>query len=122
MWKSLRSRMLVPLSGDEVKRGYLEPPNLRCIIRLINAVRDAGASLHHLDIKLSSLGQLMDLVPAPNSRPLSSSGMQQLRTLLFTHDYSGRNMHEDDGQDSEEDDKGAAGLLELRRLAEVKEI
>ena len=89
VWENLR-RMLVPLSQYRVEIGLLEPPSIRCIIRLIDAVRVAGAaSLHHLDINLSSLGRSKDLVPAPDSPSLFSSGMQQLRTFAFRYEYSG---------------------------------
>ncbi|KAK0616678.1 hypothetical protein B0T14DRAFT_546841 [Immersiella caudata] len=52
MWESLCSQMLAPLSGYHVEKHLLDSPSLRCVPRLIDAVRDAGVLLHHLDIKL----------------------------------------------------------------------
>jgi len=109
IWENLRSRMLVPLRGDIVNRGHLVPPSIRCMLRLIDAVRIAGAtSLHHLEIKLSSLGRSKDLVPAPDSRSLFSSGMQQLRTFTFQQGYS-----EDFGEDGEDHAGGVKSMVEF---------
>jgi hypothetical protein len=86
IWESLRSKMLAPLTGYSVQKNHLDPPSLQCVTRLINAVRQAGASLHHLDIKLSSLRRSIDLVPSPDSRLLFSSGMRQLRSFRLVYE------------------------------------
>ncbi|KAK4446612.1 hypothetical protein QBC34DRAFT_411049 [Podospora aff. communis PSN243] len=101
MWESLRSQMLAPVNGYTVKKDHLDPPSLQCVSRLIDAGREFGVSLHHLEIKLSSLSRSMDLVPPPDSRPLFSSGMQQLRTFTFKCDSEDPTNGQDDGEEED---------------------
>jgi hypothetical protein len=113
IWERLSSCMLQPLIGYEAKRAHLEPPDYQCVIPLVDAVRHAGAFLHHLIIKLSSPGQPMDLVPTPDLRPLFSSGMQQLRTFSFE---LSRDHDDNDDQDADEVHEFLSACLDTSNL------
>ncbi|KAK0639959.1 hypothetical protein B0T16DRAFT_423985 [Cercophora newfieldiana] len=93
VWECLHSRMLVPLTGDEVKTKGMEPPSLRCIIHMINAVRYADVPLRHLDIKLYSLSRPADLMPDPVPPTVFSYGMRRLQSFRIKIQDVGRNMN-----------------------------
>jgi len=116
MWDKLRGYMLLSLKGYEVRANNFETPNHRCIIPLIGYVRDAGAFFHHLLLKLSSCSPRTskDLVPALDSRPVFSSGMQRLKTLSFSYNFPGHNMSDDEDDDGNQDDDDIRQFLSAR--------
>jgi hypothetical protein len=88
VWSTLYRLMLQPMTGYHTKIHGLELPNYECIINVIEAVRNAGAFLSSIDIKLSTLGYPRGLVPATDIRREFSSGMQQLKAFSFRCDDS----------------------------------
>ncbi|KAK5651171.1 hypothetical protein OQA88_13189 [Cercophora sp. LCS_1] len=112
VWERLGGWMLMPPASFEVDSGRLDQPSLRCVTRLIDAVRDAGAFLHYLEIRLPSGARPMDLVPAPVSPSLFSSGMRHLKSFDFQYEYDSLSMDEDEEvEDHDQDDLRALGAF-----------
>ena len=86
IWDAVHCLMLQPINGfDAKRRGYLEVPNYQCILRVIDAVRSAGAPLlNSIDINLTNSGYPGGLAPAPDFLQEFSSGMQQLEEFSFS--------------------------------------
>jgi hypothetical protein len=89
VWSALCSLMLQPLTTYESRCNGYDPPSYGCIIRTLNAVRNAGAWPKNIDItfctKLFALGAPGKPLFTPDTRRDFSSGMRQLRHFSFKH-------------------------------------
>ena len=86
VWGAVRRLTHQPINGREAKCDEdLELPNYQCVLRVIDAVRSAGASLNGIDIKLANSGYPGGLAPAPHLRQEFSSGMQQLKEFSLVY-------------------------------------
>ena len=83
VWGAVQRLTLQPMNGHDAKRNFLELPNYQCVVRVIDAVRSAGASLNTIDIRLTNSGHPGSLAPAPDIRQSFSSGMQKLQEFYF---------------------------------------
>ncbi|KAB5549920.1 hypothetical protein GE09DRAFT_189258 [Coniochaeta sp. 2T2.1] len=83
VWASISRFMLLPLTGYHAKRADVSVADRHDITNLLHAVRNAGALLKGIDIKLSNLTGFGGATPGLSRPQELSSGMSQLEYLSF---------------------------------------